>query len=186
MRHLGTIRLETERLLLRRFTPDDAEAMFANWASDPDVARFLSWPAHKGMKVTEKVLSDWVAAYDQPDTYQWGMEIRATGELIGSIGVVGHDKDTSAVKIGYCIGKVWWNRGYTSEALIELVRFFFEEVGTNRIEACYDPRNPNSGKVMQKAGMRYEGTLRESLVSNQGLSDAAYCAILARDYSKTS
>jgi ribosomal-protein-alanine N-acetyltransferase len=89
------------------------------------------------------------------------------------------------VHIGYCIGKAWWRNGYMSEALTELVWFFFEKVGVNRIESRHDPRNPNSGKVMQKAGLKYEGTLRQSDKNNLcGFCDAAYYAILADDYRK--
>ena len=65
---------------------------------------------------------------------------------------------------------------------IRLLQFFFEEVGVNRIESRHDPRNPNSGKVMQKAGLRYVGTLRQSDWNNQGVCDAAYYTILADDY----
>jgi RimJ/RimL family protein N-acetyltransferase len=86
------------------------------------------------------------------------------------------------VHIGYCIGKAWWRKGYTSEALIRLVQFFFEDVGVNRIESRHDPRNPGSGKVMQKARLRYEGISLESDWNNQGICDAANYAILTRDY----
>ena len=86
------------------------------------------------------------------------------------------------VHIGYCIGRTWWNKGYTSEALKELLRFFFEEVGVNRIESRHDPRNPNSGKVMLKCGLNYEATLRQSDKNNQGICDAAHYAILAEEY----
>jgi ribosomal-protein-alanine N-acetyltransferase len=88
------------------------------------------------------------------------------------------------VHIGYCIGKAWWRQGCTSEALTALIRFFFEEVGVNRIETRHDPRNPNSGAVMMKSGLKFEGTLRQSDWNNQGLCDAAYYAILAEDYFK--
>jgi ribosomal-protein-alanine N-acetyltransferase len=111
--------------------------------------------------------------------------LKSLGEPIGSIAVVHKDDDIKMVHIGYCIGKVWWHQGYTSEALNELLRFFFEEVGVNRIESRHDPRNPNSGKVMLKAGLQYEGTHRQSDRNNQGgFCDAAYYAILAEDYRK--
>ena len=66
------------------------------------------------------------------------------------------------VHIGYCISKKWWNKGITSEALKALIKYFFEEVGVNRVESRHDPSNPNSGKVMMKCGMKYEGTIREA------------------------
>ena len=183
MTHKGTITLETERLILRRFTVEDAEAMFRNWCADPDVTKYLMWPTHNSIDESRKVLEDiWLSYYDEPNFYQWAIEVKDIHEPIGSIGVVKSDDKTQMVHIGYCIGKAWWHKGYTSEALIRLVRFFFEDVGVNRIESRHDPRNPNSGKVMQKAGLLYEGTSLQSDWNNQGICDAANYAILARDY----
>ena len=70
MNHLGTKILKTERLILRPFQLADAEAMFRNWASDPDVTRFLTWPAHASPEVSAKVLADWVGQYVKPEYYQ--------------------------------------------------------------------------------------------------------------------
>ena len=187
MNHKGTITLETERLILRRFTNTDDEAMFRNWCADPGVTKYLMWKPHDSIEETRQVLSDiWISRYDEPDFYQWAIEAKDIHEPIGSIGAVKQDDKTQMVHIGYCIGKGWWRNGYTSEALTRLVRFFFEEVGVNRIESRHDPRNPNSGKVMQKAGLRYEGTSFQSDWNNQGICNAANYAILARDYFKNS
>lgn len=182
MKHKGTVKLETERLILRKFTLDDANAVLHNWANDPDVTKYLMWEPHDSIEVSRQVLTDWIAAYEKADYYQWAIEVKNTGEVIGSISVVHQSERIKMVHIGYCIGREWWRKGYTSEALIRLVRFFFEEVGINRIESRHDPRNPNSGKVMQKAGLLYEGTFREADWNNQGICDAAHYAILAKDY----
>ena len=69
MRHLGTTTLKTPRLILRRFTKADA-AMYRNWASDPAVTRFLTWPAHTDVAVSKQVLTDWIAGYENPRQYQ--------------------------------------------------------------------------------------------------------------------
>jgi ribosomal-protein-alanine N-acetyltransferase len=175
--------LETDRLILRRFASGDEEAMFRNWCADPDVTKFLMWPTHGSIEESRKVLGDiWLPHYDESDFYQWAIEVKNIHEPIGSIGVVEHNDKAQSVHIGYCIGKAWWHKGYMSEALTELVQFFFNEVGVNRIESRHDTRNPNSGKVMQKAGLKYEGTLRQSDWNNQGICDAAYYSILAEDY----
>ena len=71
MNHLGTKILKTDRLLLRPFQLTDAEAMYRNWASDPDVTRFLTWPTHTSPEVSAKVLADWVGQYGKPEFYQW-------------------------------------------------------------------------------------------------------------------
>lgn len=182
--HKGTIQLETERLILRRFTPKDAEPMFRNWASDPEVTKFLMWQTHTDIEVSQTIANEWVGNYESDSYYQWAIVPKDLCEPIGSIAAVKVDNAIKMVHIGYCIGKAWWRQGYTSEALAALIRFFFEEVGVNRIESRHDPRNPNSGKVMIKCDLQYEGILRQSDTNNQGICDAAYYAILAEDYYK--
>jgi Acetyltransferases, including N-acetylases of ribosomal proteins len=117
-------------------------------------------------------------------TFQpWAIILKENGdEPIGSIAVVHKEDAVEMVHIGYCIGKRWWKQGITSEALASLVQFLFEEVGINRIESRHDPRNPNSGKVMMKCGLKYEGTHRDADWNNQGRCDSAMHAILANDY----
>ncbi|MCL2683858.1 MAG: GNAT family N-acetyltransferase [Synergistaceae bacterium] len=156
--------------------------MFRNWACDPEVTQYMTWQAHSDITVTEQILSEWTASYSEENYSQWCIALKETGEPIGSIGVVTSRDDLNMVQIGYCIGRKWWRRGYTTEALAELVRFFFEEAGMNRIESRHDIRNANSGKVMVKAGLKYEGTMRQADINNQGVCDAAYYAILAEDY----
>ncbi len=182
MRHLGTQALETQRLILRPFTPADAPAMFRNWASDAEVTKHLTWPPHVDVGVSLAHINS--MNYENPEVYDWGIELKALGQVIGSIGVVGHKNEIQMVHIGYCIGKAWWGHGIMPEAFAAVIRFFFEQVGVNRIETRHDLRNPNSGKVMQKCGLQYEGTLRQSDRSNQGICDEAWYAVLREDYFK--
>ena len=182
MQHLGTMKLETERLILRRFTIDDAGAMFNNWASDPEVTKYLMWPAHTSIEISVTVITEWVSQYKNDDYYTWAIVLKENGnEPIGGISVVSKDDRIEMVHIGYCIGRKWWHKGITTEALSALVEFFFNEVSVNRIESRYDPNNPNSGKVMAKCGMRYEGTLREADWNNKGICDSEVYAILSKD-----
>lgn len=178
MKHLGTQTLETSRLILRQFTLDDAPAMHANWASDPEVTKFLTWPVHPNADVSRMVLESWVKAYDDPQYYQWAIELKEIGQPIGSISVVGQNEQTEMLHIGYCIGQNWWHKGIMTEALRAVMDFLFDEVGANRLESRHDPRNPHSGAVMKKCGMKYEGTMRSADWNNQGLCDACCYAIL--------
>ncbi len=171
MNHLGTRELATERLTLRRFEIEDAENMFYNWANDPEVTKYLTWPAHENVEVTESVLKEWIAAYDDTKNYQWAIELNDLEQPIGSIGAVKVDEQTETIELGYCIGQKFWNKGYTTEALTEVIRFFIAEVGAGRVCANHDTNNPNSGKVMLAAGMEYEGTLRKAGYNNQGICD---------------
>ena len=179
MRHCGTQRLETERLVLRRFVIEDAEAMFENWASDPEVTKYLTWPAHTSTEVSRAVLEDWISFYPRENYYQWAIVLKENGsEPIGNISAVYLNDDISMVHIGYCLGRTWWHRGIMSEALKAVMAFFFDQVGANRIESRHDPRNPHSGMVMKKCGMKYEGTMRSSDRNNQGICDACWYARL--------
>lgn len=179
MKHYGTQKLETKRLILRRFTNEDADAMYKNWASDEEVTKYLTWASHKSLKDSQDVIEEWVKNYSGESYYQWAIVLKDNGdEPIGSITVVNMKKDISMVHIGYCIGRKWWHKGVTSEALKAVMDFLFDVVEVNRIEARHDPRNPNSGKVMKKCGMKYEGTLRSADWNNQGICDACYYALL--------
>ena len=178
MKHCGTQRLETERLILRRFVVEDAEAMYKNWASDDDVTKYLIWQTHSSIEVTKSIIEEWVSSYGDEKFYQWAIELKEIGEPIGSISVVYMNESAEMVHVGYCIGKTWWNKGITSEALKAVMDFLFDAVEVNRVESRHDPRNPNSGKVMKKCGMKYEGTLRSSDRNNQGICDASYYGIL--------
>jgi len=182
MQHYGTLPLETERLILRQFRIDDAEAMYRNWASDPEVTKYLMWPPHGDSSVSAAVLAEWVKCYEKPDHYQWAITVKENGsEPIGSISVVEHEDSVAKMHIGYCIGRAWWHKGIMTEALQAVMDYLFDTVGANRLEARHDPRNPHSGAVMRKCGMKYEGTLRQSDRNNQGICDAAYYAILRNE-----
>jgi len=183
MTHLGTKTLEDGRLLLRRFRVDDARAMFENWCGDPEVTKFLMWPPHQSVADSEAILRDWVARYSDADIYQWAITLKERGDFpVGDIAVVHKDDRVGMMHIGYCIGRDYWHQGITSAAFQLVIDYLFREVGVNRVEARHDPRNVSSGKVMLKCGLRYEGTLRQADWNNQGVCDAAYYAILAKDY----
>lgn len=179
MKHCGTQRLETDRLILRRYVTVDAGAMYKNWVSDEEVTKFLMWQAHSSEEVSRDVLEDWVNQYSNERYYHWAIVLKDNGEEpIGDIAVVKLTEETLTAHIGYCIGRAWWHKGITSEALQAVMDFLFDVVDVRRIESRHDPRNPNSGKVMEKCGMKYEGTLRSADWNNQGICDACYWALL--------
>lgn len=182
MNHIGTKVIETERLILRPFQENDVEPMFRNWASDPEVTKFLTWPVHENADISRHVVRSWIDENKNPRNYQWAIELKEIHEPIGSISAVKADDSTESATIGYCIGRSWWRLGITTEALRAVIAFFFREVGVNCVNACHDPRNPNSGKVMRKCGMTYEGTWRAGGVNNQGVCDESWYSILRKEF----
>lgn len=182
MNHKGTKIIETKRLILRPFREDDGAPMFRNWASDPEVTKYLTWPAHETVEVSEWVVKSWANESNNPQIYQWAIELKQLHEPIGSISAVETDDRTGTATIGYCIGRRWWGQKITAEALQAVIAFFFSEVNANCVNACHDPHNPNSGRVMKKCGMVYEGTRRACGVNNQGVCDEAWYSILKKEY----
>ena len=136
MKHIGTQRIETESIVLRRFREDDAEAMYKNWASDPEVVKFLTWPVHDSAETSGNIIKSWIAGYDNMEQYQWAVILKENGdEPIGSIGAVRLDDDTRMAHIGYCIGRRWWNQGVMSRALQAVIDYMFSQGDFNRIES---------------------------------------------------
>lgn len=182
MKHFGTKVIETDRLLLRPFKLEDTELAFENWHSDPEVTKYLTWPAKEKVSESEEFIKERIDSYQDLKTYDWVIHLKDIDEPIGSIGVVDLNENINEVEIGYCIGKNWWNQGILTEALKALINFFFEEVKVNRLVAKHDVENPASGRVMEKSGLIYEGTLREAVKNNRGIVDIKEYSILASDY----
>ena len=183
MNHLGTVQIETDRLKLRKFNKLDSRAVFNNWGKDMEVTKFLTWPPIMSVETAESILTKWTDSYSDDKFYQWAIILKENGnEPIGTISVVHMNEEIEMVHIGYCIGRKWWHKGITSEAFSGIIPFLIERVGVKRIESRHDPRNPNSGKVMLKCGLQYEGTLRNADINNQGICDASMYALLEEDY----
>ena len=182
MEQKGTQVLQTGRLLLRPFTGADGDAMFRNWAQDPEVTRYLTWPPHGDASVSRQLAETWAKAAEKPDFSQWAIIPKELGEPIGSISVVHMNERYRSAEIGYCIGKAWWGRGLTAEALRAVIEYLIREVGFQKVSAMHDIHNPRSGRVMRKAGMRQEGVLRRSGTNNSDpCCDLAVYSILAEE-----
>lgn len=161
LEHKGTQDIHTNRLLLRRFIENDAQMMFDNWASDDDVTRYLTWPTHKDFEVTRSIIAEWANSYENIEYYMWAIVLKDSNEVIGSISVVNLSNHFEQCEIGYCIGKAFWDKGITTEALRGVIAYLFNEVGFERISAIHQSENVASGKVMKKASMQYEGRMRK-------------------------
>jgi len=181
MNKAGTQTIETHRLVLRRFRMEDAEDMFRSWASDPEVTRFLTWPTHSSADTTRAVLGDWIPRYEDGGYFNWGIVLKETGRMIGSIAVVRLDEAIEEAEMGYCMSRAYWGQGIMPEALRAVVDYLFDTVGVNRILAAHDVKNPNSGRVMEKAGLREEGVRRAGGKNNQGICDVSFHGILRGD-----
>lgn len=178
MKHIGTTILETERLVLRRFTIEDAESMFNNWASDDEVTKFLTWPTHKSIEDSKKFINYCIDNYLDPSFYNWAMELKETHELVGNISIVHTNEETNNMIFGWVIGRKYWGNGYAPEAAKKVFDVMFDEVGIDCMVALHDVNNPKSGRAMQKLGMKFEGIIRHCNKNNQGIVDCARYSLL--------
>lgn len=180
--HKGTKAINTDRLLLRKFQLDDADDMFKNWANDSEVTKFVSWKPHSCVEDTKEILEKWVNAYND-NIYNWTIELKEIGEVIGNICIVKLDEKNYSCEIGYCLSKIYWGKNITTESLKAVIDYLFSEIGFNRIVAQHDTNNAASGRVMLKSGMNYEGTQRQVQIRNdKDFYDLAVYAILKNDW----
>lgn len=178
MQQVGTQTIETQRLILRRFTEDDAGAMYQNWACDPEVTKYLRWEPHADAGATQSLLREWVGNYETPNYYHWAIVQKSDQTLIGSIAILGVSELDESGEIGYCMGKNWWGIGLMTEAAKAVIAYAFQKVGLHRVEAYHSVNNPASGRVMQKAGMKFEGTLRGKYKCSLGFQDCSLYGIV--------
>ncbi len=181
--HKGTKTIYTDRLILRKFTVGDAEDMYNNWANDERVCRFLSWSPHKSVDETKELLKGWVTAYESDSTYNWAIDYN--GKAIGSLSVVTINERREYADLGYCMGYDYWNKGIMTEAVKAVVDYLFSEIGVNRIGISHAVKNPGSGRVAEKCGLKYEGTMREFFKASNGeFFDISFLGIIRKDWEK--
>lgn len=174
--------IKTKDLLLRPVDLGDAPQMFQGWAQDPEVIRYLTWPAHQSVADSLAILTKMVMD-NQADGMNWSIcELERPLVAIGTIGLVKRDEALAAGEIGYCLARRYWGRGYMTQALWGVIDFLMGEIGYNRLAARHNTDNPASGRVMQKAHMVHEGTLRQSARCNQGVCDMEWYAILRSEW----
>lgn len=172
--------LETRRLRLRPLTMRDERDMY-RYASDPEVSRHVLWDTHESPRQTRASLRAALRQYRTGRPSSFAIERKSDRRMIGTIGFMWISCDHRSGEVGYSLARDCWNQGFATEALRAVLRFGFETLRLNRIEAQHEVSNPASGRVMEKCGMTYEGTLRSRVCNKGKYSDVRLYAILRRD-----
>ena len=144
--------LISERLTLRHLKQGDEIAIFNNWATDPEVTKYMTWNPHKSIEETKMILNIWLNEYNDPTTVRFGITLTETGELIGAIDVVGF-VDGCPV-IGYCLSRKHWNKGYMSEACALFIKHL-HSLGYKTLLIEADVNNIGSNRVIEKCGFKF-------------------------------
>ena len=175
--------LETGRLRLRKLTMRDAQDIY-EYSCDPQVAKYVLWEAQTSVSEARGYLRFMLRKYRLGEPASWGIEYKATGKIIGTIGFMWIQRDNASAEVGYSLHRGYWNQGIMTEALQAVLQHGFYSMNLNRIEAQHETKNPASGAVMRKCGMIKEGTLRERMRNKGRFVDVDLYAILRRDYVK--
>lgn len=173
--HVGTQKIETDRLILRQHQLSDADDMFRNWVTDPEVSRFWGWDTHKDIEETKAYLVDCIVKeYSNPKTYNWIIVSKKEVQAIGYIYLNGIEETDGSVEVHYALGRKYWNQGIMPEACKSVLAFAFSIIGVTRVHTRHHMDNPSSGRVLQKCGMRYVKTEYRQVPDCESIS-GKYC-----------
>ncbi len=157
----GDVTIETERLILREFRRDDRERVH-EYAVDPEVYHFMPWGPNSEDETSAFVERAIASRHRDPRLhFELAITLRETGRLIGGSGIRAADESFRAADMGYCLRRDAWGKGLATEAAAGLIGFGFEQLRVHRIWATCDTRNVRSARVLEKAGMELEGTMRD-------------------------
>jgi RimJ/RimL family protein N-acetyltransferase len=171
--------LETERLRLRRAVMEDAEAIFMEYAQDPEVTKYLTWRPHRKVETVYEFLRLAMESWENGGAFQWAILRKNDARLMGMIGL---RVDGHKLEVGYALARPYWGNGYMTEAVTALIGWALKQGDVYRVWAVCDVENAASARVMEKAGMRREGILRRWSV-HPGCGDEprdSYCYAITK------
>lgn len=163
-------RIETERLILRPLTQEDADDVF-EWVGDPVVNRYMPYSLYDNVGQVR----EWISTIAEEHNH-FGFELRSTGKVIGA-GDVGFDPEHGAYGLGYSINRAFWGAGYATEASAAMIRWAHQTLGACDFIACHAVANSASGRVIQKCGFRFENYGHYSRFDGSETFDAAFYSL---------
>lgn len=182
MRHTGSRRLETERLVLRKFEYSDVDCVLKYWAGDPGVQAMYGEPVYATESEVNGLLDKYIAAYSKDDCYRWAVILKETGECIGQIAYFLVDSRNEFAEIEYCIGSPFQRKGLATEATMAVIDFGFSAVNLHKVQISHKSINLASKRVIEKCGFKYEGTLRDYFYTDGKYIDRLFYSILRDEW----
>ena len=172
--------IETERLVLRAWNVDDVDDLY-DYAKNPNVGPHGGWKPHESKTESLEIMQTlFINKYDS-----WAIVYKENGRVIGSIGYELDTKrpDINCKELGYAMGEDYWGRGLMTEAAKAAIRYGFEELELDMVSIYRNPQNTRSGRVIEKCGFIYEGTLRQAYKIYDGsIRDVACYSMMKEEY----
>ncbi len=186
MEHKGTKRLIGDNIILRRFEENDLLPMYDNCWKYSNVSK---WTNYAEMNTIDEVKTNadmftekWLSSYKYSNRYNWAIVEKSSKNVIGRMFGMHPNDEKCEVELAYELGPNWWNKGFMTDAVNIVLKFFFEDVGMNRVFCYHADKNPASGKVMQKAGMKQIGVLLDGCTCNGGIFIRVNYEMTRKDY----
>ena len=163
----GTAELWTERLILRRYRPEDAEPLHQYLGTDPATAQYSGWNPYATLEAAQETVRRIIAGYDDERSYSWVMDVDDV--VVGTIGA--YDRQDGRIEVGFCLVKGWRGRGLATEALRKVLEYLTENEGIPCVTAWCAAENIGSRRVLEKAGMRLVHTEKDGLTVGDRVYD---------------
>jgi ribosomal-protein-alanine N-acetyltransferase len=180
MNHKGTAPFETERLICRRFEPEDWRDMLGNWASLPEIQTEYGEPVYTTEAEVRELLDRYIKGYEKPEFYRWAIIEKLSGRNIGQIAFCKVWEKQCTAEIEYCIGREFWGNDYAGEALSGLINHCFRTMDFAKLEAYHRAENTKSGRVLEKSAMHRTETVQRFV--SEGVSpEGEICYCIERD-----
>ena len=173
--------LDAPRVRLRWLKEGDVDALFAIF-SDEVMMRYWSSTAMKQRAEAEKYLASIRSGFAGKSLFQWGIERKEDGEVLGTCTLLNIHRDSMRAELGYCLRSTHWSKGYMGEALGALIDYAFATLRLRRLEADVDPGNAASLRILERMGFTREGLLRERWDVGGQIGDTAFYGLLAREW----
>ncbi|MEW6242247.1 MAG: GNAT family N-acetyltransferase [Chloroflexota bacterium] len=168
--------IEIERLILRKPRRDDAPVIFAAWTQDPEVTRYLTWRPHKSVDESYAILDLIAKLWRDGEAFTYVITLKGDDRPIGMLAI---HPDGFKPSLGYVLARPHWGKGYMTEAVRAVTDWLLRQPDIYRVFATCDVDNPASAKVMEKAGMKYEGLLRRYMVHPNISAEPRDCLMYA-------
>ena len=178
-KYLPTI--SANRVSLRPITERDIASLFDIF-SNPEVMRYWSSPPLKDLEEARGLFNNIQDHFQRRLYFQWGIARQIDDTLIGTSTLFHVESNNHRAEIGYALGRAHWGNGYMQEALTALLKYAFNELNLERIEADVDPRNEGSIRTLERLGFKKEGYLRERWKVNGEVQDALFYGLLRREW----
>ncbi len=179
---VGTKTIETSRLILRKFSLSDNENMLKNFIADEEVQSLYCEPAYKTSKAVAELLELYTKNYEKDHCYRWAVILKENNECIGQIAYFLVDDKNHFAEIEYCIGAKFQGMGLATEAARAAVKYGFDEINLHKVQICHLDSNEKSKRVIEKCGLKYDGTLRDYYYRNNQYANRLYYSILKHEY----